>query len=169
MKKKFSSGLVIFAGLVSLPGAVSHHQTQPARAAPRVAPRTVSDPRYRGDPRLTCLYQFFGKSACPAREYAHVFLEAADDYHLDWRLLPSISFVESTGGKAAPNNNLFGWDCGRARFDSPAAGIHQVGFQLAHRPPYRHKNVDQILAIYNPSIEYAQRVKSVMRQIAPTE
>jgi len=29
----------------------------------------------------------------PGREYSQAFLDAADDYQLDWRLLPSISFV----------------------------------------------------------------------------
>jgi len=158
MIKKISSGLVVFAGIVSLPGAVSQRQAQPTPA-----------PDYRHDPRLACLQKFFAHFDCPAKRLASIFLEAADDYHLDWRLLPSLSYVETGGGKVAHNNNLFGWACGRAHFDSPAAGIHQVGFQLAHRPPYRHKNVAQILAVYNPNPDYAQTVTAVMRQIAPTE
>jgi len=161
MIKKISSGLVVFAGMVSLPGAVSQHQANLQQRTP------LAD--YRNDPRLACLEKFFSQVDCPARQLANVFLEAADDYHLDWRLLPSLSFIETGGGKAAHNNNLFGWACGRAHFGSLAAGIHQVGFQLAHRPPYRHKNVAQILAIYNPNADYAQKVTSVMRQIAPTE
>lgn len=161
MIKKISSGLVVFAGIVSLPGAVSRHQAELPPQAP-AAPR-------RADHRLICLQKFFAQANCPALKLADIFLEAADDYHLDWRLLPSLSFVETGGGKAAINNNLFGWACGRAHFDSLAAGIHQVGFQLAHRPPYRHKNTAQILAVYNPNPEYAQMVTSVMRQIAPTE
>jgi hypothetical protein len=158
MIKKISSGLIVFAGIVSLPGAVSQKQAQQQPAAD-----------YRNDPRLGCLQRFFGHAGCPVVKLANIFLEAADDYHLDWRLLPSLSFVETGGGKAASNNNLFGWACGRAHFDSSAAGIHQVGFQLAHKPAYRHKNVAQILAVYNPSPEYARKVVSVMRQIAPTE
>jgi hypothetical protein len=31
--------------------------------------------------------------------------------------------VESTGGKWARNNNIFGWDCGRAEFTSIIEGI----------------------------------------------
>ena len=158
MIKKISSGLVVFAGIVSLPGAVSQRQAQQPPA-----------PDYRHDPRLACLERFFGQINCPARELANIFLEAADDYHLDWRLLPSLSVIETGGGKAAHNNNLFGWASGRAHFDSLAAGIHQVGFQLAHRPPYRHKNVRQILALYNSDPDYARKVTYVMRQIAATE
>ena len=161
MLKKISSGLVVFAGMVSLPAAVSHRQTQPPSHTP------AAD--YSHDARFICLQKFFARMECPAARLTNVFLEAADDYHLDWRLLPSLSFVETGGGKAAVNNNLFGWASGKARFDSLEAGIHQVGFQLAHRPPYRHKNVAQILAIYNPNADYGRVVTAVMRQIAPTE
>jgi hypothetical protein len=161
MIKKISSGLVVFAGIVSLPGAVSRQQAQLPAHTP-TAP-------HRQDPRLLCLQKFFAQADCPALGLAGIFLEAADDNHLDWRLLPSLSFVETGGGKAAVNNNLFGWACGRAHFDSLAAGIHQVGFHLAHRAPYKHKNVVQILRIYNPNPDYGQKVFAVMRQIAPTE
>jgi hypothetical protein len=112
------------------------------------------------------LRNFFKKAECPAAEYAAEFLLVADEYALDWRLLPSLSFVESTGGKAGANNNLFGWDSGRAHFSSPRAAIHAVGLSLGRSTLYRSKSVDQILALYNPRREYAQRVKSVMRQIA---
>lgn len=165
MIKKISSGLVVFAGMVSLPSAVSQRQAQ----VPTPTRTQTPAAGYRHDARLVCLQRFFAQADCPALRLADVFLEAADDYHLDWRLLPSLSFVETGGGKAAYNNNLFGWASGRAHFDSFAAGIHQVGFNLAHRPPYRHKNVAQILAIYNPNQDYARKVTSVMRQIAPTE
>jgi hypothetical protein len=90
----------------------------------------------------------------------------ADEYALDWRLLPSLSFVESTGGKTGLFNNLFGWDSGRAHFDSPRAAIRSVGSHLAQSALYRSKSLDEILATYNPNQDYAQKVKSVMRQIA---
>ena len=158
MKKLFTRGLVVIAGMVSLPLAVSPQHTQ-----------TVPAADYRSDPRLQALRKFFAKFDCPAWKYAATFLEAADDYDLDWRLLPSISYLESTGGKAARNNNLFGWDSGRAHFPSPVAGIHTVGFRLAHSGQYRDKNLDELLETYNPNVEYAAKVKSVMRRIAPAQ
>ena len=158
MRKLVSGGLVMFAGMVSLP--VDAPPLQPEQSP-------VAD--YRNDPRLDRLRAFFEKAACPAKEYSHVFLEAADDYELDWRLLPSISYVESTGGKAARNNNLFGWKSGAASFPSPSASIHTVGYHLAYSGLYRDKDLDQVLATYNPNIEYARKVKSVMQRIAPTE
>ncbi|HEY2015851.1 MAG TPA: hypothetical protein VGH38_20250 [Bryobacteraceae bacterium] len=157
MRKLLTSGLVVFAGMVSLP-AVS----------PKLA-HSIPTPDYRKDPRFATLRKFFLKFDCPAWEYTHVFLEAADDYKLDWRLLPSLSYVESSGGKSARNNNIFGWNSGRAQFSSPAAGIHTVGYRLAHSRPYRNKGLDEVLFTYNPNPEYAAIVKSVMRRIAPTE
>jgi len=158
MRKLMSGGLAVFAGMVSLPVGVSPRQVLATPA-----------PSHRGDPRLETLRAFFRKSDCPAERYSQVFLEAADDYDLDWRLLPSISYIESTGGKAAPNNNLFGWDSGRAQFPTPTAGIHAVGYRLAHSDLYKDKNLDQLLVTYNHNAGYARKVKSVMRRIAPSE
>lgn len=159
MRKLFSSSLMMFAGIVSMPpGPAGTTQAQ-----------KVPAPDYRQDPRFHSLRKFFEKFNCPAWEYAHVFLEAADDYNLDWRLLPSLSYVESTGGKAAPNNNLFGWNSGKAQFSSPQAGIHTVGYRLAHTRPYKDKGLDDLLMTYNPRAEYVAKVKSIMRRIAPTE
>jgi hypothetical protein len=158
MRKLFSSGLVMFAGMVSIPSA-------PIGTAVQHVPA----PDYRQDPRFDSLKKFFQKFQCPAWKYAHVFLEAADDYNLDWRLLPSLSYVESTGGKSARNNNIFGWNSGLAKFASPEAGIHTIGYRLAYSGRYKNKGLDELLMTYNPKAEYVAMVKSVMRRIAPTE
>ena len=145
-------------GMASLPLALSPQQQHRAPA-----------PDYRLDPRYTALRSFFDRGSCPATQYVREFLEVADTYTLDWRLLPSISFVESTGGKAGRNNNIFGWDSGRAQFTSPAAGIYVVAYRLAYSGLYRDKGLNEVLATYNPVAEYAPKVKSIMRQIAPSE
>ena len=157
MRRLLSSGLVVFAGVVS-PTVVSYHQ------ASRPTP-----PDYRKDRRFEVLRKFFQKADCPAQHYSRAFLEAADRNDLDWRLLPSLSYVESTGGKAARNNNFFGWDSGRAEFASPVESIHRVAYRLAHSDLYRDKDLDDILATYNPNADYAQKVKSVMRRISAEE
>jgi hypothetical protein len=156
--RKFLSGSLMFAGMVYLPVTVSQRQTQ-----------TTAAPDYSADPRLETLRKFFAKTGCPAIHYVKSFLEAADGYALDWRLLPSLSFIESTGGKTARNNNLFGWDSGRAQFSTPTESIHAVGYRLAHSELYKDKDLDEILTIYNPNAEYGEKVKSVMRRIAPSE
>jgi len=150
MRKLLSSGLVVFAGMMAPPGAFA----PPVRERP-------------ADYRFHLLKSFFQKAACPAQHYAQAFLDAADLYDLDWRLLPSLSYIESTGGKAARNNNLFGWDSGKAEFPSPIAGIREVGYRLTHSSLYKDKDLDEVLATYNSDEDYGLRVKSVMRQIGP--
>jgi len=145
-------------GMASLPVVLSPQQIH----------RTQS-PDYRLDPRYAALRQFFDKGSCPASQYAGEFLDVADTYTLDWRLLPSISFVESTGGKAGRNNNIFGWDSGRAAFSSASACIHSVASSLATSVLYRNKDVDGKLKTYNGSEGYVRKVKEVMRRIAPVE
>jgi hypothetical protein len=148
----------MFAGVVSLPSPVMKNLYPPQ------IPQVTEE---RSDPRAERLKKFLAN--CPAGELVHVFLDAADEYNLDWRLLPSISLVESSGGKAAKGNNLFGWDAGRAEFSSLSAGIQRVAYFLAHSSLYRNKSLDELLLTYNPNAEYAQKVKSVMQRIAPIE
>ncbi|MGO4886112.1 MAG: hypothetical protein ACLP59_35605 [Bryobacteraceae bacterium] len=162
MRKVLSNGLAVFAGVVSLPVAGTHADSaRPTAAQHRTEPVK--------DSRLAFLRAFFKQGNCPAAELSPIFLEAADMYALDWRLLPSLSFVETSGGKAAKNNNLFGWDSGRAAFSSAAAGIHAVAAYLAQSTLYRRKDVDGILKTYNGSAGYARKVKDVMRRIAPAK
>jgi len=145
--------MVVAAGLLSAPIATTiDKQPEPVR-------------RPEADERLVKLQRFFARENCPLRNSSADFLEAADRYELDWRLLPSISLLESGGGKAFRNNNVLGWKSGNRRFRSVRAGIHEVASRLAKSDLYRNKNVDQILYTYNPHPEYITRVKWVMRQI----
>ena len=159
MRKLLSNGFVIAAGL-SVPGMVTSVDTKLP-----VSPT----PAYRNDPRLAKLETFLRASDAPARAVSRVFLHEADRYELDWRLLPSISIIESSGGKTARNNNLFGWDAGRAEFPSMSDGIRKVAFHLANSPYYKDKELDELLVTYNPNPEYPGKVKSVMRRLARAE
>jgi hypothetical protein len=119
------------------------------------------------DPRLELLSQYFADRNCPLRDSAADFLKAADQNELDWRLLPSISMIESSGGKDYRNNNVLGWDSCRESFPSVQAGIHFVASKLAKSKLYKNKSVDQKLSTYNPQPDYLPRVKAVMRALGP--
>ncbi len=119
------------------------------------------------DPRLIRVKQFFVERDCPAHIYAEDFITAADQNDLDWRLLPSISFIESGGGKEAANNNIFGWDNCKERFRSHREGIYLVASRLGTWRMYRHKSLDQLLKVYNPREEYSLAVKAVMNTLGP--
>ena len=156
MRKLLSNGLIMFAGIVSVPGlALSPAQSMTAE--------------YHNDPRLETLQKFFQAWNCPAEEFSEQFLRSADGHNLDWRLLPSISVLESGGGREAPNNNMFGWDGGHATFTSLSAGIEGVASRLENSKLYRHKDLDHLLYTYNPVQNYPSRVKAVMRRIWPSE
>jgi len=79
--------MVVMAGLLSVPVAVTVDQK---------LPEPVRDPGRQADERLLKLTRFFGNANCPLRDASADFLEASDRYDLDWRLLPSISMVESS-------------------------------------------------------------------------
>ena len=155
MTKVISRGVVLAAGLLALPGA----------ADPDLRPAEVAAPQT--DPRLARIQQYFAERDCPAKEFAADFIVAADRLDLDWRLLPSISMIESTGGKAQRNNNMFGWDNCNVRFSSTRAGIYEVADRLANSSLYKQKDLDEVLWTYNPIPGYAHRVKAVMRELGP--
>ncbi|HTB16520.1 MAG TPA: hypothetical protein VK708_00330 [Bryobacteraceae bacterium] len=144
---------LLVAGLLAAPASVS---VQQYKASPVVK---------QNDPRLSRLQKYFGDRDCPLRDSAKDFLVAADQNHLDWRLLPSISIIESSGGKDYKNNNVFGWASCKEKFTSVRAGIHYVAAQLGKSRRYKDKDIDSKLQLYNPVPEYSQRVKAVMRAI----
>jgi hypothetical protein len=144
---------LVVAGLLAAPFTTSFQQY---RAQPHVD---------QNDPRLSRLKKFFADRDSPLKDSAKDFLVAADQNKLDWRLLPSISMIESSGGKDYRNNNVFGWASCKERFPSVRAGIHYVAAQLGRSSRYKDKDVDRKLQLYNPLPEYSQRVKAVMRAI----
>lgn len=119
------------------------------------------------DVREVRLRRFLAERDCPAADSAAAFLAEADEHGLDWRLLPSLAFVETTGGKFAPNNNLFGWNNGLTRFATRRDAIHEVARSMAEDRPYKGRSLQAKLWSYNPSDEYRRLVLFVMEQISP--
>ncbi len=118
------------------------------------------------DLRLMKLSAFFDKYRCPERGHALEYIRAADRNHLDYRLLPAISFVESTCGMAQRSNNHWGWNSANTGFESFESGLRFVAAYVATGVPYRGKDLDQKLRTYNPDPAYAPAVRKVMREIA---
>jgi hypothetical protein len=122
----------------------------------------------RLDPRATQLKKFFARLHCPVTNLADDFIKAADENKLDWRLLPSISVVESGGGKACKNNNIFGWNQGAHVFASVRSSIQEVASKLAESPLYRrHHDAVGKLRVYNHSDTYVASVLALMDRISP--
>lgn len=154
MRKLVSQGIIMFAGLLAtpvLPHALDNTQ--------------VNDSK--DDARFALLRRFFEKRGSPAKEHVHDFILAADRNKLDWRLLPSISVVESGGGKEYKNNNILGWGPCLEKFPSVKAGIHAVARRLSTSKLYKNKGVEGMLRTYNSNADYPSRVKRVMYTISP--
>ena len=166
-----SKHVAVALGLVALP--VSMKLEKVAASTPIAKPvlkpvRAELLPAFAPDPRTDRLRRFFSRLHCPVVDLAEDFVHAADDNHLDWRLLPSISVIESGGGKAYKNNNIFGWANGDHLFPTVRSSINEVAFKLGKSSLYRNRDVEGKLRLYNSEVDdYAGNVVSVMNQISP--
>lgn len=142
----------------------THAAAKPAAESRAFVQKAVSP---QPDPRVVRLVRYFSRLNCPVSNLSHVFVKAADKNHLDWRLLPSIAVVESGGGKAYKNNNIFGWNSGLQAFSSISSGIEIVAARLAHSPLYRNRDSAGKLRVYNPNETYVHDVLTVMNRISP--
>ncbi len=121
------------------------------------------------DYRVQNLRNFFQKYNSPLAPYAQDFVEYADIYGIDYRLVPAISGVESTFGKQIPygSYNAYGWAGGDYRFNSWKDSIRIVTETL--KTKYIDKGavtIPQIAKIYAPpSTTWAAYVQYFMAKI----
>ncbi|MDO8618379.1 MAG: hypothetical protein Q7R49_00375 [Candidatus Daviesbacteria bacterium] len=84
------------------------------------------------DARAKIIENFLKEYKAPLADQSNTFIQVADKYQLDWRLLPSIAMQESNGGKkiVADSYNPFGYGIygGKVkRFTSFEEAIERVG------------------------------------------
>jgi len=113
------------------------------------------------DFRITKVQKYLKQ--CPASTHAALLVNVADENDLDWRLLPVLAFVESTGGKFQSGNNIFGW--GNRRFSTVEDSITFVGRQLGSGRGYKRKSTLQKIRIYNRNPRYHRLVVTQMRSL----
>lgn len=117
---------------------------------------SVSDNVNQLDARPKIVENFFKDYKSELANLANVFINVADKYQLDWRLLPSIAMQESNGGQKVIVNsyNPFGYGIyGNSviRFPNWQTAIERVGKAL--RDDYLNKGLitpEQIMAKYTP-------------------
>jgi len=111
------------------------------------------------------------RGSAPLAEYAQKFVEVANKYGLDYRLLPAIATVESGGGKSNFRSyNAWGW--GNKSFSSFEEGIEVVGRGL--KTGYIDKGrdtVEEIAPVYCPPNykNWARSVNQFMNEIENIE
>lgn len=124
------------------------------------------------DKRTLKLKKFLLSVNSPLVEYSQVFVDVADRYDVDWKLVPAISGVESTFGRFIPANsyNAYGWNNGNFAFENWPQSIEIVNKTL--RENYINNGattVEQIAPIYAPpSKTWAGKVRYFMARIEAT-
>ena len=130
---------------------------------------TAPDAAYALDIRAVKLQEFFSRSKCAAEafELIDIYLESADKYGNDYRLLPAISIQESSCHKRYPGHtrNPWGWASARVGFDSLQVGVDFISDKLANGKYYAGKTLEGKLQAYNPNPEYTLKIKLLMEQI----
>ncbi len=121
------------------------------------------------DIREITLRHFLNEHNSPLADYSDVFIKFADEYDLDWRLVPAITGVESTFGKRIPANsyNAYGWANGKYSFKSWEESIEIVSKALREKYIDRGaESIDEIARRYAPpSNSWAWKVRYFMNKI----
>lgn len=112
--------------------------------------------------QVISIQRFFQSYNSVLSDYAQEFYDVSESEGLDYRLLPAIAMVESTGGKNTPScapYNPFGWSsttspCGFYRFSNFGEAIETVGRGISKNGAYNRfkqsKEIGVLAEIYNP-------------------
>ncbi|WKZ24251.1 MAG: hypothetical protein QY312_01430 [Candidatus Dojkabacteria bacterium] len=126
------------------------------------------------DPRETALFKkkvaavksFFKRYKAPLEAHAEDFVRAADSYGIDYRLLPAIAMIESSGGKFLFRPyNPFGW--GRSGFPSFTAAIYDVARGMSRYYAGGLREPERIAYRYNPVTpeSWGRKARTFMNQM----
>jgi hypothetical protein len=100
-----------------------------AESSAALRSETIDEPvAFIQDLRVKKIETYISGRKAPLADYAEVFINTADRYGIDWRLVAAIAGVESNFGKHIParSYNAWGWDNGRYKFSSWEMGIDHV-------------------------------------------
>lgn len=165
MKKLLAIGAILIALFIF---------NQPAQAQERIAGGSAVLKNEalgweKPDPRTEQLAAFLANYDSPLVPFAANFIDSADRYQLDWRLVPAITGVESTFGKRIPfaSYNAYGWANGAYRFGSWEESIEHVSRVLKEK--YVDRGLDtpaKISPVYAPpSPTWGAKVAHFMAKI----
>ncbi len=120
---------------------------------------------YTFDTRTKAIQNIFKRYNSPLFDQAAFYVKYADEFGVDWRLLPSIAGLESTFGKfLMPGSyNAYGWGGGRIYFESWEDGIRTVNKAL--RENYIDRGATDVWSIgpiYAESKTWSVRVNYFM-------
>lgn len=167
VKNLFISFLLLITLTIFTPHAFAEEKTSLASANFAGVLKTKV-----GDNRAKVLQAYLQAHNSPMAPFANTFVQDADTYNLDWRLLPAIAGVESTFGQAEPVNCYNGWGYGiygnnMMCFYSYYEAIHTISQALREKyiNTWGATDVYSIGHIYAASPTWADRVTYFMNDI----
>jgi len=124
------------------------------------------------DHREKILENYLNELNSPLAPHAKTFIESADKYNLDWKLLVSISGLESGYGKHQPLNSHNGWGWGYnngsvKHFTSWDVAIEEIsrGLREGYLKELDHSDPYVIGPTYAASPTWADRVTYFMNRL----
>ena len=174
---------VLIASLL-LYGKLSHQQVLGAATVKNIQPIAyaalpTSENVFAGsatfsDKRIDNLHGFLTAYHSPLAPYADLFVSKADQYNIDYRLLPAIAMQETTLCKktlAKAPFNCWGWGIwGKhaSGFASYEDAINTISSYFAKKREIGIQSLDEIGSIYNPgnNSNWKENVASFMSEIA---
>lgn len=169
MPKKIALGTILFALLAILSISPIHAQTKTAgMSAIAFTPTKV----VKVDNRAKALRAYLEKNNSSLADSAETFVEQADKYNIDWKLVAAISGLESGFGKHIPYNsyNAWGWGVYGTNvhyFTSWDDGIETIskGLRKRYMDKWGATDVYAIGKFYASSPTWAVRVEMFMNKI----
>ncbi len=146
---------------------------KPFREIRVINPITTQTQEEEIDERVRKIASYYERYELPLARNAQDFVEFADKYGIDWRLVAAIGMIESTGGKHACSTasySAFGWGSCKIHFSSYRESIDVISKNLAGKNEktakyYAGKDIRGILEAYNPPSVVPDYADRVMRQM----
>jgi len=165
-----SIGLIMILGSMTLRPALAFTGEQNIAGSSAVV-RTKESEYNQTDKeeRYLKLFLYLKAEKSPLAEYSWNFIDSADRWDIDWRLLPAITGIESNFGKRMVDgtHNAYGWAGGYLGFEGWQESIEHVSSQL--RLNYYNRGYDNALKIgpiyAPPNPRWGGIVDSLMRRI----
>lgn len=166
MKKLFMLVALLLAISIS-PKKIQAYET-PSESSAKLQSIVSAQATQSSDLRVVALEDVFKHHNSILAQYAPEYVKYADEYGIDWKLLPSIAAHESYYATyyVAGTYNVYGWGGGYTYFNSWDDGIKTVSQNL--RTNYYNKGANSVWTIgpmYAGDTGWSYKVNNYMQEI----
>lgn len=169
LKKTLSLVLIVLAVLAGVPGFQYKESVAQAEISIQESAVNVEVTAAEADERALKLAAYLESRNSQLASYAVTFVEAADKYGLDWKLLPSIAGVESGFARIYVNGsfNAWGWGGGYIYLNSWENAIEVISKALKEKyaDKWNARTVEEIGPIWAEDPNWSKKVRLFWNQI----